>query len=162
MNAYERVLARIRLFCKVDDDGCWRWHGCKGDDGQPRMWHRGRARPARRVSLWAKLKGRLPDNRYAFNDCGNSDCVNPDCLKPVTRSQYAKSAELRRPDIKVRRLVARRRGSKLQAHQVRLIRQRLAEGEQVARLARELGVTPTMVSRIKNGKAWRLSSPFGV
>lgn len=162
MTAFDKVLERIRLFCKVDDDGCWRWHGCKGADGQPRMWHRGRARPARRVALWAKLKGSLPRDRYAFNTCGNGDCVNPACLKAVSRSTYTKAAEQRRPDIKIRRLVARRRLSKLQAHQVRLIRQRLAEGEQVKRLAAELGLTPTMVSRIKNGKAWRLSSPFGV
>ena len=162
MTPFERVLQRIRLFCLVDDDGCWRWHGCKGTDGQPRIWHLGRARPARRVALWAKLIGRLPSDRYAFNECGNRDCVNPDCLKAVTRSEYAKESEQRRPDIGVRRLVARRRLSKLQAHQVRLIQQRLAQGDLVAHVARDVGVTPTMVSRIKNGKAWRRLSPFGL
>lgn len=162
MTPFERALQRIRLFCIVDDDGCWRWHGCKDDSGQPRMWHDGRARPARRVALWAKLRGRLARDRYALNACGRGDCVNPECLRAVSRSEYAKQAEIRRPDIVVRRLVARRRLSKLNAAQVNEIRSRLGAGEMAKTLAAEFKVNPTFISRIKMGKSWRHTSPFGL
>lgn len=161
-DVYRAALQRVRLWCKVDEEGCWEWHGCRSGLGVPRIWFAGRACTVRRVVMQAKLGRPLKRGKYCIADCGNRDCVSPDCLRAVTRSEYARLAELRNPMLSVKRLLSRRRRSVLRVDQVREIRLRSALGETDRQIARDYGVTHSTVYRIKRRLIWRNDDPLAL
>ena len=132
---------------------CWPWIGSTRH-GYGQIYHDGKQEVASRIS-WRLHFGVIPDGMFVLHHCDNRACVNPDHL--FLGTQRDNLADMR---CKGRGFVlSSRRGSehgmaKLNERQVRAIRDLLASGRKGKELARQYGVTPTLISFIKNRKNW--------
>lgn len=132
--------ARFAEKVKVTD-GCWEWQGAKGPLGYGNMSWGGRIVAAHRVS-YALHVGAIPDGMVIDHLCRNPKCVNPYHLEPVSHTiniQRGDAAKLSREDV-----VA-----------IREAYTPYSKKYGVKPLAIQYGVTPTMISLIVCGKAWK-------
>lgn len=149
---------------------CWIWMGAKSRDGYGRF-RPGRAiegtAQAQRWSLEQALGRPLALDNHACHHCDNPACVNNeghlfDGTPRENEQDKLRKGRTPRGDRHGSRTKPWRmpRGennakAKLTEGQVREIRGRLHTGETQAGIARSLGVTPTIISRILSGKIWK-------
>lgn len=129
---------------------CWFWLWSPDTVGYGHLRSGGKLRPAH-VVYYEAAKGPIPagleldhlchteacDKRG--RDCLHRRCVNPDHLRAIPHTEN----------------VRRGRNTKLTLEQVRDIRSRpWVYGSGIA-LAREFGVHPDRIHRIRNGRAWK-------
>lgn len=140
-----------RQVLKRGADACWMWNG-----------------PVRRGSgLYPRAGGAVPAHEYAAEQvgmsgpvaqaCGNPLCCNPAHLAPAgaVKTRAAKKAAAPVRSVPKATPKAPRDGDRLDEEKVREIVRRLAMGEAGRVLADEFGVTPAVITRIKQGKIWR-------
>lgn len=142
-----------RFMEKVEFDtngGCWLWRASlNGKYGQVAV-RAGRPDVAHRVS-WSLFRGPIPAGMNVCHHCDVTLCVNPDHLWLGT--QLANVADMH----------AKRRGiygervwkAALSPHDVQIVRERLAAGDRVGAIARDMNVTHVCISLIKSGTNWR-------
>jgi hypothetical protein len=104
---------------------------------------------------WELHNGPIPNKLDCLHKCDNPSCVNPEHLFIGTALD-----NVRDMDTKGRRVNSSSTGesngfSKLTEQQVREMRQRFANGEKRASLAKSFGIDPTNVWLIVKRKAWR-------
>jgi hypothetical protein len=98
----------------------------------------------------------LPKGLQACHHCDNPGCVNPDHLFIGTAAENSRDMVNKRRH--VGRAVARGsavHGARLTEGDVSRIKVRLGAGANAAALAREHGVSPPVIYRIKYGETWR-------
>lgn len=161
----DRVHAR-----SVEEGDCWVWTGPKASSVPvvhvSRDVLRGsRARDAMvcvsvRRLLFACIHGADPYPRMLIAKCGHPQCVRPEHLQAQTAAAFSRRMSKHRNEpLRARKIaVAKRASAKLDAEKVRAIRARSESGPI---LAKEYGVDPSLISRIRRGQAWRdVQSPI--
>ena len=141
----EKILAR----CDEDAD-CMLWHGRRDRANQPKIG----GLSARRVT-WKLANGEIPKKRVVTVTCQNSMCLNPDHLALTTRGDVVRKTS-GRLDVNVRkkasgRRFAREKLSKITMDIARSIR---ASDKTAADLAQELGVSPSLIYKVRSNRSW--------
>lgn len=139
-------------FIPVTESGCWLWltdgargYGsfrARGDDGVCRNW-----RPNR--YSYAAYKGSLPEGSYVCHKCDTPSCVNPDHLYVGSQSENIADSWAR---------TRRESASPLRKLTEAQVSRVLNGAEPGKRLAREFGVCPTVIRRIRQGRIYRYGS----
>lgn len=128
---------------RVEDCGyktpCWIWLLKTVRGGYAMTWDQGRHVYAHRF-YYEQQVGPIPEGLTLDHLCRVRNCVNPEHLEPCTHAEN----------------IRRRPSNKLTAEQVREIYAQTQQGLRGMDIARDYGVTPTVVSRIKHGRDPRL------
>lgn len=130
-------------------NGCWITLGTIKSDGYGEVTEGKKHFVTHRVS-YEHFNGPIPEGLIVRHKCDNPPCMNPGHLEVGTHADN------------MRDMWERGRGSlgemqpnsKLTAKKVREIRTRLANGDGVKPLAREYGVSPLMIRKIRNREKW--------
>lgn len=143
-------------FCsKIDKNGsggCWNWTGCLSNDGYGVVNIAGRVFRAHRVAyeLWI---GEIPNGLVVRHKCKqNRKCVNPEHLQTGTKQDN--SYDKVRDGTMI--MGVNHSQSKLNDNSVREIRRLYAAGNILqSQLAKQFGVSTSMIGLIVNLKKWK-------
>lgn len=127
-----------------DNEGCWPWVGTVNSYGYGRVRAGGRMYQATHLSL--EIDGRpRRNNLYALHSCDNTICVNPRHLRWGTAQDNMDDMHRRGRFVKSKR--TNKKMNELIAADI------IASSETQSVLAARHGISPTLVSRIrqKNG-----------
>lgn len=126
-------------------DACWLWIGSRRRDGYGRHRVNGTPRRIRAHRLsWEMHFGAIPSGMSVLHHCDNPPCVRPDHLFLGTDTDNTAD--------KVRK---GRANSALTIEQVREVRLRLSDGTSQAVLARQYGVSRSVIWDIAHGRRAR-------
>lgn len=140
-------------FIKASDDECWEWFGATNDAGYGQIHKDGKIVYAHRVSYELATGEELPSDVVLLHECDNPPCVNPNHLKPGTHQDNVDDMYRKGRNNNV---VGEHNGhSRLTAHQVRRIKQLLAQKTTERAIATELGVGHSTIHAISAGRTWR-------
>jgi hypothetical protein len=129
---------------------CWRWTGRKNVQGYGILAVSGHSRLAHRIS-YALHVGPIARGVVICHRCDVPDCVNPAHLFAATQRDNV--ADM---DAKGRRANGDSlKHARLTSESVRSARERVAAGESVRAVARDLGVDHSTLWFAVTGKAWR-------
>ena len=121
---------------------CILWTKAKNSGGYPVTWHNGKIQYAHRLIMNAK------PGELVMHTCDNPSCVNPEHLRLGTYDENSKDMVAKK-----RQAVGEQCGnSKLQEHEVRLIRDSQLPSRLLARMYH---ISKTNVLDIKRRKIWR-------
>jgi hypothetical protein len=128
---------------------CWPWRGRVSNSGYGAAYFNGRATSAARIAL--HLSGAfMPAGKFVLHSCDNKLCCNPAHLRWGTAQENADDREGRGRGRKPR---GEQHGqAKLTEEDVRYIRR---SGRPPREMARELGVSDTVVYLARQGRTWR-------
>lgn len=140
---------------------CWEWQGCFTKSGIPIMYHEGERTTVRRVVYQLKYGKKAPQTFVVSTSCGNYRCVCENHIRSVPRAKMLEKTRANTNHALRAAKIAetkRRTEAKLTPAQVQMIRE---SGESNIALASQLGVHHSLLSAIRNGKAWvDYSNPF--
>lgn len=144
------TLTEIHAQC-VEDGDCLRWRGSLNRPaGVPKIHNRS----GRRV-VYEMVRGAIPADGLLTVICECSDCLNPAHLALTTRAAVSRKIN-KPPSMRLRKAAASARANrpkaKLTMETAREIRE--STGKYVD-VGLKHGVSPTFISRIKRGAAWR-------
>ena len=144
----KRFWAKVK---KAEGDGCWEWTAAKNHKtgrGYIRVHTRERERPweAPRAA-WLLETGQDPGELSVCHTCDNPNCVRFSHLYLATNAQNLTDAAAHG----LMRSGDDHPATKLTDAQVREVRARLSTGVRVGRLAREYGVSHSLISMIRSG-----------
>jgi hypothetical protein len=158
------TLATIKARCAVDArdaDSCWQWIGGTSN-GRPYANHHGRNRSVRALAFDLAAERPLKKGEVLRMSCGDVMCVNPAHMRRQSRAALLhENAARANPLLRAARMAAiSRAGSqaKLTAEAADEIRAWTGPAHAIA--ARH-GVSAQMVSRIRNGRAWKDYAALG-
>lgn len=156
-NSPEHLSRRLLNGARLDpDSGCWIWERTTNQCGYGTLTVDGRSRYAHRV-MYALVHGHLPAGSHICHRCDNPSCINPTHLFAGTRSANMRDmvSKGRHAPPPPPRSGADNPAAKLTSVQVDDIRDALGRGETQRAIASRYGVSPSQVSNIKRGRAWR-------
>lgn len=135
----------------AEEGDCLVWLGRVDGDGYGKMRVHG-GHPVRVHRLaWTLAHGPIPDGLVVRHRCDNPRCVSLDHLELGTTADNNRDRDERgRASVGASHYAA-----KLTPDQVRDIRARTQSGEGTVAVAREYGVRPWTVQKIRDGKTWR-------
>ena len=102
--------------------------------------------------------GPIPEGSQVLHHCDNTKCVNPVHLFLGTRSDNMRDMVAKgrhRPGDGAPVYGERNGNSKLKVEQVVAIREALLHGERLTAIAAKYGVTPPLISLIRDNRIWR-------
>lgn len=137
---------------EVDEpDKCWLWQGnfFKTGLGYGRININRKSYLAHRLS-YKYLNGDLPEGKLVLHHCDNARCVNPHHLYAGDHKQNAIDRSVRKPNSYA--VGSKAAPAKLTEDQVISIRQ---DDRSCYALAKQYGVTPGLISMVKNRKVWK-------
>lgn len=136
---YERFIEKAI----IASSGCWEWQAATHDGygmfGMSRVQMIG----AHRAS-WILHHGFIPKGKHVLHKCDNKPCVNPDHLELGTHRKNMKDAWKRGLVVMAPKKLTQER-----ADQIR------EEAGKLREIALRNNISESMVSLIKNGKAWK-------
>lgn len=148
------------LLARVEIDpltGCWNWTGIRNHRGYGRYHYTIDGAilngSAHRLALELRLGRPIAPELNACHSCDNPPCCNGDHLFEGTTLDNLM-------DCRQKGRAYVRRGqdhgmAKLHAADIPLIRAAIAAGDRNPAIAARFGVSPTSISNIRTGKAWR-------
>jgi hypothetical protein len=148
-----------RFWSKVDVrpgmNECWEWRAAKTTAGYGKMKVSGVMYIASRLA-WEIFNGRtLSDSLVARHACDNPACCNPEHIQPGTQTQNMQDMVSRGRHRPAGMPGETNPRAKLTQSDVQEIRARIARGETNVSIARDYPVTHALISRIRQGSAWR-------
>lgn len=132
-------------------DGCWEWQGKTRPDGYGILNFRHRPYQRAHRVAYELTYGPIPDGLHVCHHCDNPPCCRPDHL--FLGPPEANMADMRSKDRSC--YGDRCPWSKLNSIQAAEIRRRRANGERLLSLAKEFGVSRSLVKLIAKGAVWR-------
>lgn len=140
-----------RFWEKVErSDGCWEWRGSRNVQGYGVMRSGGGSaqrtvtHKAHRVS-YELANGPVPAGFFVCHTCDNRGCVRPDHLYAGSPADNTRDRDVR----------GRNGMAKVTADQVGELRRRRANGETLAVLAADYGLSLSQTSSIGTGHDWK-------
>ena len=109
---------------------------------------------AHRVAWEMANGGPIPDGMVVCHRCDNPPCVNPAHLFVGTRLDNVRDMVMKGRGRYPGHPGERNGGAKLTEQSVSAIRERISRGDTQKEIAVTFGIDPSVVSRIKSGKAW--------
>lgn len=132
--------------------GCWLWSG-PINGGYGVLSSRGKHMGAHRFS-YERSHGPIPSGACVCHRCDNPACVNPDHLFLGTHAEnMADMAAKGRAD-RTSKLYGERIAKKLTLEQARVIRDTSPLDATIGQLAKQYGVSDSVISGIWAGEAW--------
>lgn len=132
-------------------NGCLEWKGFCAPNGYGRIKFLGKQQDAHRFA-WTIYKGKIPVGSMVCHHCDNKACCNPEHLFLGVHQDNMDDARTKQL---FKSPVGEAHGmSKLTADDITYAKQKTAKGWTQKRIAEVLGVDPSAVSRIVNGKRW--------
>jgi hypothetical protein len=146
----ERLMRKVR---KGGEDECWPWIGQIDRLGYGSYVMVGTQHLRAHRAAYTLHVGPIPAGLHVLHSCDNRACCNPRHLSVGThqdnmRDRTARGRDWHPPS-------EHGPAARFTAEQVEGIRRRLAAGERNADLAREFGVRPETISRIRTGYCWK-------
>ena len=141
----EKILAR----CSEDAD-CMLWHGRRDRANHPKIG----GLSARRVT-WKLANGEIPKKRVVTVTCQNSMCLNPAHLALTTKAAVIRKTSSRL-DVNLRKKASGRRFARAQLSKITMdiARSIRASDRTAAELAQELGVSPSLIYKVRSNRSW--------
>jgi len=141
----------------VAPSGCWLWTASTYREGYGKfsVWEAGKTktRPAHRVA-WELAEGPIPPDKVLLHTCDVRECVNPGHLKVGSQGENVRDMYS-----KGRGPAHAPNGSGLTLQKASEIRAKYIPGEMgYRRLAREYGVSTTLIRQVVVGHVWRSES----
>ena len=155
----EKVLVDDRFWSHVlrvfDVKSCWLWDGSRTEKGYGRFQVGGRVERAHRFA-YELASGPIPEGMLVLHKCDNPPCVRPSHLFVGTPSDNTNDMLLRKGRWRRPRTLAgvRNHSARLNDDAVRDARARYADGEAMATLASEHGVSISAMRRAVSGATW--------
>lgn len=147
--ANEVTLAFMSKVKKTDT--CWIWQGAKYNSGYGRVYSK-IANLAHRLSYYI-FHGELSNNLIVMHSCDVRLCVNPAHLSQGTHKDNTQ--DMIKKGRKFPQLGSTNPASKLTVKDIREIRFKHFEGAIQTHLAKEYGVSPSLINLIVKYKNWR-------
>lgn len=162
-----KELKRIRMRCicedDEDDDSCWIWGGSVSPSGIPTVNRlvdgKCRLMSARRWIFSHVLGKTLKKGDLVTTSCKQQKCLNPKHLVKSNQSKVQTDNNRDNLALFAKRSAAIRAardrkglGKKLTPEKADIARDKSRRADEVAA---ELGISPSMVNRIRSGNAWK-------
>lgn len=145
-----RFWAKVDI--KLDTDLCWEWQAGKTEFGYGQFKVKSYQGINSHRVTWELFYGEIPDGLWVLHTCDNPACCNPNHLFLGTALDNARDKESKNRGNKKGE---HNSGHKLTQAQVVYVRLRYAKGDILQReLAAEMGVDPSVISRIVRNKQW--------
>lgn len=151
------VNERFWRFVDKRPDGCWPWTGNADPRGYGKLSAGSREEGyflAHRMS-YAIHHGPIPEGLVVMHSCDNPNCVNPAHLRAGTQSENIQEA------FDKGRKVCRPPHKQGEAHGAATITEqtvreiRSEQGKSIRQIARERGLSESLVARVRHRQTWR-------
>ena len=153
VNQYKKSSVQDRFFAKVfvpkGPNACWEWTASKCKDGYGLFSVNGKLTNAHRFS-YQFFCGEITGKMFTCHKCDNPGCVNPkhlflgtpkdNMLDKVKKNRQAKGSKNGK--------------SKLKENDILEIRKMLNSGSTGREIAKQFGIHPSIITRIKHGGIW--------
>lgn len=126
---------RLKDKYEVQPDGCWLWTASKRDGYGVTCSPRNKEHRVHRL-MYAHTYGPIPPWLMVMHECMNKSCINPGHLKLGTAKENAHYKDR----------------CKLTAEQVESIRE--ASHAHAVELAKEFGISPKHIYKLRRGAQW--------
>jgi HNH endonuclease len=147
---------RMRFWERVIfDDGCWPWVGPRNKRGYGHWKFHGKTRKATRI-MWEIFNGPIQNNLHVLHKCDNPSCVNIGHLFLGTHSDNMRDCVSKGRHNPPDQNGENHSGAKLNWEKVNYIRAQLPHRSHSS-LAREIGISRSVVTRIAHGLLWNPS-----
>lgn len=149
-----------KFWTKVNKtSSCWLWVGCKNKQGYGQFRVRPKAYLSHRFS-WLIHNGAIPDKQYVCHSCDTPACINPDHLFLGSQTDnmqdmflkgrhYSQRGTNNQPTGKAHHFYYT--GHKITRQDAETIRK---DSRTNVQIAKEFGVDPSLISKIKHNKIW--------
>ncbi len=148
----KRCKARAKTFEErllVKENGCIEWQGSRDKDGYGTMRRDSKDWKTHRYAFF-KAHGEIPKGYLVCHSCDNPSCCNIDHLFLGTQKENVEDMVRKK-----RQLIGEKNPhSKLTEHLVKHIKKRLADGDTQTKIAKDLNMNQTTISKIKLGISW--------
>lgn len=165
------VRRREHFWERIDKtDGCWNWTGALTRQGYGVVYVHKHKTPAHRYS-WEVFNGEIPPGMFVCHHCDNRRCVNPahlflgtakDNMQDMVKKRrhymhlHPEASSFKRPEFAKHRAKGESiNTAKLNADQVRELRQLHSQGESPTKLALRFGISRTAFYDIVNRLHWK-------
>lgn len=143
----------LKALSEVDTDDCVLWPRSTDSSGYPTVWMAGRCYGGHRLVVqWATSSTLVRDDEV-MHSCDTPACVNPRHLSVRTHALNIRDMNNKGRAVNLRGSAHGR--AKFTESEVRLIKQRHRDGEEVKDIARSIGSPYQRVWMICTGKNWR-------